>query len=130
MPQKPPRILVVDDHADIRRLILMTLEFENYDIYEAASGAQGWIAVQEFSPDVVVLDVMMPGMSGPDTLAALRLHPEMMGVPTVFLTAKATPNELEHLAQCGVTGVIVKPFDPMSLPANLRIYWEHGRGRS
>ncbi len=71
---------------------------------------------------------MMPDLSGPETLAALRELPSMRGVPVVFITAKAMPDELEKLLEYGATGVIVKPFDPMTLPQDIRPYWEHGRG--
>jgi CheY-like chemotaxis protein len=81
-----------------------------------------------FKPDLVLLDVMMPGLSGPETLAALRKQATMAGVPVVFMTAKAMPDEVEELLQYGATGVIVKPFDPVTLPQDIRIYWEHGRG--
>ncbi|NDG42549.1 MAG: response regulator, partial [Betaproteobacteria bacterium] len=67
-------------------------------------------------------------LSGPQTLAALRQLPAMQGVPVVFMTAKALPDELEDLLQHGATGVIVKPFDPMTLAQDIRPYWEHGRG--
>ena len=82
----------------------------------------------EFKPDLVLLDVMMPDLSGPETLAALRELPSMQGVPVVFMTAKAMPDELEQLLAHGATGLIVKPFDPMTLPQDIRPYWEHGRG--
>ena len=71
---------------------------------------------------------MMPDMSGPETLAALRHQPGMKGVPVVFITAKAMPDEVEALLEYGATGVIVKPFDPVTLPQDIRMYWEHGRG--
>jgi CheY-like chemotaxis protein len=77
---------------------------------------------------LVLLDVMMPEMSGPETLIKLRALPAMKGVPIVFLTAKAMQDEVEALLECGATGIIVKPFDPVALPQNIRIYWEHGRG--
>jgi CheY-like chemotaxis protein len=68
-------------------------------------------------------------MSGPETLLKLRVLPMMQGVPIVFLTAKAMQDDLEALLQYGATGIIVKPFDPVTLPQNIRIYWEHGRGK-
>ena len=71
---------------------------------------------------------MMPGLSGPQTLELLRERPEMRGVPVVFLTAKAMLDEVEGLLEHGATGIIVKPFDPVTLPDNVRFYWQHGRG--
>lgn len=123
------KVMCVEDDADIR----MILEFSlggvgGLRVLCCDSGAQALAQVQDFRPDLVVLDVMMPGMSGPETLAALRRLPDFDGTPVVFLTAKATQGELEHLLQYGATGVIVKPFDPMTLPQNLLMYWEYGRG--
>ena len=92
-----------------------------------ASGHEAVFAAQVFKPDLILLDVMMPGLSGPETLSALRELPALAGVPSVFLTAKAMPDQLEELMQYGATGVIVKPFDPMRLPRDILIYWEHGR---
>lgn len=124
------RILCVEDDADIR----MILEFSLGTVggYEVCCCAGGRSAVQlapDFRPDLVLLDVMMPDLSGPETLVALRELPVMQGVPVVFLTAKAMPDELEQLLQHGATGLIVKPFDPMTLPGDIRPYWELGRGR-
>jgi len=123
------RVMCVEDDADIR----MILEFSLATVggYEVCCCPGGRAALQqapEFKPDLVLLDVMMPDLSGPETLAALRELPSMQGVPVVFMTAKALPDELEQLLEHGATGLIVKPFDPMTLPQDIRPYWEHGRG--
>jgi CheY-like chemotaxis protein len=122
--------MCVEDDPDIR----MILEFSLATVggYEVCMCAGGQLAIDQapgFKPDLVLLDVMMPGLTGPQTLAALRSQPRMAGVPVVFLTAKAMPDEVEELLQYGATGVIVKPFDPVQLPQDIRIYWEHGGGR-
>ena len=122
------RVLIVEDQPDIRKLIRMTLEFEDYEIHEAADGAFGLSLARATLPDIVLLDVMMPGMSGPQVLQALRQRDTTRGLPVVFMTAKAMSDELEQLLQHGATGLIVKPFDPMTLPLDIRPYWEHGRG--
>jgi CheY-like chemotaxis protein len=124
------RVMCVEDDPDIR----MILEFSLATVggYEVCMCAGGQLAIDQtpfFKPDLVLLDVMMPGLTGPQTLAALRSQPGMAGVPVVFLTAKAMPDEVEELLQYGATGVIVKPFDPVRLPQDIRIYWEHGGGR-
>lgn len=121
--------MCVEDDADIR----MVLEFSLSQVggYEVLACADGRVAVNQaeaFRPDLVLLDVMMPGLTGPETLAALRQLPGMRGVPVVFLTAKAMPEEVEKLLEHGATGVIVKPFDPVALPQQIRMYWEYGRG--
>jgi CheY-like chemotaxis protein len=73
---------------------------------------------------------MMPGMSGPETLPKLRELSVMQGVPIVFLTAKAMQDEVAALLELVPTGIIVKPFDPVSLPQSIRVFWESGRGKS
>jgi CheY-like chemotaxis protein len=123
------RVMCVEDDADIRMILEFSLcQVGGYTVQCCADGATALAEVTAFCPDLVLLDVMMPGMSGPETLAGLRALPELDGVPMVFLTAKALFDEVEALLQHGATGVIVKPFDPVALPAQLRIYWEHGRG--
>lgn len=123
------RILCVDDDPDIRMILEFSLgNVGGYQVKACASGRAALAAVPEFRPQLLLLDVMMPELSGPETLLALRELPEMQGIPVVFLTAKSMPEELEHLLGLGATGLIVKPFDPMRLPADILPYWEHGRG--
>ena len=124
------RVMCVEDDPDIRMILEFSLAtVGGYEVCCCAEGRSALARVDEFRPDLVLLDVMMPGLSGPETLVALRLLPSMQGVPVVFMTAKAMPDELEALLAFGATGLIVKPFDAMSLPRDIRPYWEHGRGR-
>jgi CheY-like chemotaxis protein len=123
------RVMCVEDDPDIRTILEFSLaDVGGLEVLCCDGGEAALSAVAGFRPDLVLLDVMMPGLSGPDTLRALRRQPAMRGVPVVFLTAKALPHELESLLVHGATGVIVKPFDPMSLPQDILPYWEHGRG--
>lgn len=123
------RVMCVEDDPDIRMIIEFSLAtLGGYQVCLCADGRSALAQAPNFKPDLVLLDVMMPGLSGPETLAALRGQVDMAGVPVVFMTAKAMPNEVEELLQYGATGVIVKPFDPVTLPQDIRIYWEHGRG--
>ena len=125
------RVMCVEDDADIRMILAFSLgTVGGFEVRCCSGGRMALQQAPEFRPDLVLLDVMMPDLSGPETLAALRELPVMQGVPVVFLTAKAMPDELEQLLQHGATGLIVKPFDPMTLPSDIRPYWEHGRGRS
>ncbi|MEY4749797.1 MAG: hypothetical protein RIQ60_2011 [Pseudomonadota bacterium] len=129
MSEQLQRVMCVEDDPDIRMILEFSLrQVGGYDVLSCADGPTALAEVAAFGPDLVLLDVMMPGMSGPETLAGLRALPELEGVPVVFLTAKALLEEVEALLQHGATGVIVKPFDPVALPGQLRIYWEHGRG--
>lgn len=126
---KLQRVMCVEDDADIRLILEFSLQqLGGYAVCMCASGAEALEQVGAFRPQLILLDVMMPGMDGPQTLQQLRGLPEARGVPVVFLTAKAMPDELEALLVHGATGIIVKPFDPVSLPKDICIYWEHGRG--
>lgn len=123
------RVMCVEDDSDIRMIIEFSLAtLGGYQVCLCPDGRAALTQAPNFKPDLVLLDVMMPGLSGPETLAALRKQATMAGVPVVFMTAKAMPDEVEELLQYGATGVIVKPFDPVTLPQDIRIYWEHGRG--
>jgi CheY-like chemotaxis protein len=123
------RVMCVEDDHDIRMILEFSLAtLGGYEVRSFADGPAALAIVDDFKPDLVLLDVMMPIMSGPELLAELRTREVMRGVPVVFMTAKAMPNEVEGLLVYGATGVIVKPFDPVTLPQDIRIYWEHGRG--
>jgi CheY-like chemotaxis protein len=80
--------------------------------------------VAEYAPDLVLMDVMMPGMDGPTTLKKLREKPETAGFPVIFMTAKVQPQEVSSLTSAGAIGVIPKPFDPMALASTVRGLWE------
>jgi CheY-like chemotaxis protein len=125
------RVMCVEDDADIRMILEFSLgSVGGYEVLACTGGRDALAKAASFRPDLVLLDVMMPDLTGPETLAALRELPEMQGVPVVFITAKAMPEEVEKLLGYGATGVIVKPFDPVSLPEQIRIYWDYGRGPS
>jgi CheY-like chemotaxis protein len=128
-PGERRRVMCVEDDADIRMILEFSLgSVGGYEVLACPGGRAALAQAASFRPDLVLLDVMMPDMSGPETLEALREMPAMQGVPVVFITAKAMPDEVERLLGCGATGVIVKPFDPVALPQQLRIYLDHGRG--
>jgi CheY-like chemotaxis protein len=116
------KVLLIDDEDDIRRIAKLSLtRVGGLEVIDAADGATGAARAVAESPDVILLDVMMPGQDGPATLAALRADPATAGIPVVFLTAKAMPEELQRLLRLGVRGVLNKPFDPMTLPTQLKL---------
>ena len=122
------RVMCVEDDADIRMILEFSLQrLGGYELCLCPSGLEALDKVTAFKPQLVLLDVMMPELSGPQTLARLRSLDIMRGVPVVFLTAKAMRDEVEALLEHGATGIIVKPFDPVTLSSDIRIYWEHGR---
>lgn len=122
--------MCVEDDADIRMVLEFSLaRLGGYELCVCSSGDEALAMAPAFAPELVLLDVMMPGMTGPQTLERLRELPVMKGVPVVFLTAKAMQRDVEDILQHGATGIIVKPFDPVKLPKDIQVYWEHGRGR-
>ena len=110
------RVLYVDDEPDIRTVAVMSLQLnKDFEVHECASGADALQIARDWQPNVVLLDVMMPEMDGPMTRAAMRGDAATSDIPVVFVTARTQPSELERLLELGVTGVIAKPFDPMTL---------------
>jgi two-component system OmpR family response regulator len=115
------KVLLIDDEPDIRRVARLGLtRVGGMEVIEASSGAEGLVKAREERPDAVLLDVMMPGLDGPSTLARLREDPATAGMPVVFLTAKAIAAEVDRLKALGAAGVLTKPFDPMTLARDLR----------
>lgn len=115
------KVLLIDDEPDIRRVARLGLSrVGGMEVIEASTGAEGLVKAREERPDAVLLDVMMPGLDGPSTLARLREDPATAGVPVVFLTAKAIGAEVDRLRALGAAGVLTKPFDPMTLARDLR----------
>lgn len=112
------RILYVDDEPDIRLIVEMALKMRpELDVRTAGSGedALSLLRWSEWQADLVMVDVMMPGLTGPDVLAAIRADPRLDRVPVVFVTARARPQDIRDYMQQGAKGVITKPFDPITL---------------
>jgi CheY-like chemotaxis protein len=110
------RILHVDDEPDIREIVEMSLGLNaDFDVRACASGADAVATAAEWSPFLILLDVMMPGMDGPTTLKHLRQDPRTTDIPVLFMSARAQAREVEQLISLGAQGVISKPFDPMTL---------------
>jgi CheY-like chemotaxis protein len=119
------KILVVDDENDIRRVARLSLaRVGQMDVVDAGSGPEAVHVARQERPDAIVLDVMMPNMDGPSTLAVLRADPNTAGIPVIFLTAKAMGSEIARLKTLGAAGVLTKPFDPMSFAASVRAILE------
>lgn len=110
------RVLIVEDQSDIRKLIRMTLEFEAYEIHEAADGAQGLRLARALKPDVLLLDVMMPGeLDGLQVCQALRADEATRAIKVVLLTARGQARDREAGQQAGADEYLVKPFSPLQL---------------
>ena len=120
------RILYVDDDPDLREIVTMSLQdLGGFDLQACASGSEAIEKAPAFDPQLILLDVMMPSMDGPTTLAALRRDPRLAKTVVVFITAKAQAREVAHLMDLGVVDVIAKPFDPMHLHERINAIWEN-----
>lgn len=118
------KILYVEDEPDIQMIARVALEnVGGFDLLVCSSGAEAIEKAPAFRPDLFLLDVMMPGMDGPTTLAELRKIPQLKKTPVMFMTAKVQPQEVEFLKSLNVADVIAKPFDPMGLAGNIRDSW-------
>lgn len=119
------RILLIEDEEDIRAVAEMALEtVGGFDLQACASGVEALTAIEDFAPQLIILDVMMPGMDGPETLRGIRKLPGFARTPAVFMTAKVQSDEIQSYLAEGAVGVIPKPFDPMTLPDRVREIWQ------
>lgn len=111
-------ILYVDDEPDIRLIVEMALGMRpGLSVRTAESGEEALDILQEqgWRPDLLMVDVMMPGLTGPDVLAALRANPDTAALPVIFVTARARAQDVAAYIAQGAKGVVTKPFDPMQL---------------
>jgi len=121
-------VLLVEDERDIRMIARVSLQqLGGFTVIEAASGAEALDIVSRVLPDVILLDVMMPGMDGTGVLRALQRVPATAAVPVIFLTAKAMPAEHDRLRALGARAIVTKPFDPAALPHLVRQALAGGR---
>jgi len=115
-PTVTRRVLLIDDDELIREVAEVSLaKVGGWEVLTASSGEEGLHMAVGEHPDAILLDVMMPGLDGPGTLARLQAGPATATIPVVFLTAKVRQSEQQQWIDLGAAGVLVKPFDPMSL---------------
>jgi two-component system, OmpR family, response regulator len=118
-------ILYVEDETDIRTIAKMALEaVGGFKVHACASGQEALAAAPTAAADLILLDVMMPGLDGPSTLKALRALPATAATPVIFMTAKVQPTEVSQYKALGALDVIAKPFDPMQISAEIRRIWD------
>ena len=109
------RVLVVDDEPEIRELCRVNLEFEGFEVLEAPNGFEALRVVREQHPDLVFLDLMMPGMDGWDVLHAIKEDEATAHIPVILLTAKSGEEDQMRGWQEGILEYVSKPFNPLSL---------------
>lgn len=115
------RVLVVDDQPELRKLITMTLQMGDYDVDEAEDATQGYEKVRSFRPDILLLDVMMPGeMDGYQLCAKLKAESEFSNLAVVLLTARGQASDIEQGEKAGADRYLVKPFSPLQLVQTVR----------
>lgn len=113
-----PRILIVEDQADLRKLMALTLGGDRYELAEAVDGAVALEQCERFKPDLVLLDLMLPGeLDGIDVCHRIRAHPDLRGTRIVLLTAADQAKQRERAAAAGVDHYFPKPFSPKALRA-------------
>ena len=115
------KILYVEDEPDIQMIAQIALrDIGGFILETCSSGAEAIEKAEAFTPDLILLDVMMPGMDGPDTLNELRKLATTAVTPVIFMTAKVQPQVVQHYKDLGAVDVISKPFDPMNLANQIR----------
>jgi len=108
-------IMLVDDQLDLRTLVRMTLEDPSIRIVEAANGDDAIDMARKISPDLMLLDWMMPGLTGLEVVETLRADPETSDIPIVMLTSRNRKGDIDRAAAAGVHAHLTKPFSPLEL---------------
>ena len=118
------KILYAEDEPDIQAVAQMALEtIGGFEVVLCSSGLEAVDVAPTAAPDLILLDVMMPGLDGPETLSKLREIDSLKETPVIFLTAKAMASEVERFKEAGAIDVIAKPFDPMTISDQIRAIW-------
>jgi CheY-like chemotaxis protein len=121
-------ILCIDDEQDILDIAKFALEtLGNFKLDMCCGGKEALCRAPLLNPDLILLDVMMPGMDGVAVYKALRQVPGFADIPIAFMTARVQPSEVIDYLDMGVEGIIPKPFDPMALPGAVESLWENRR---
>ena len=130
MTMKPlKKILLAEDEPDIRAIMKIALEdIGQFTVKICSSGKEALESAEAFSPDLIVLDVMMPDMDGVHVFKEFQKKSVFKNIPVIFVTAKAQASEIDYYHQLGVFDVIVKPFDPVTLSEELRTLWKKHYG--
>lgn len=129
MKQALQHILCIDDETDILEVARMCLEtVGGYQVSICSSGAEAVAKVDGIKPDLIMIDVMMPGMDGPATMIELKKNPALAKTPIVFMTARIQPTEIREYLVMGASAVLPKPFDPMTLSSQIQEIWDKHAG--
>lgn len=116
--------MLVEDDPSIAEVAVMVLaDIGGYEVVHFSGGAEALEGISDAQPQLILMDVMMPGLDGPETMTELKNDDRYKDIPVVFLTAKAQLHEQKAYLQLGAAAVIVKPFDPMTLSEQVEQIW-------
>ena len=115
----PAKVLVCDNEEPLRALVRGALELGDYELFEARDGDQSVELAREVEPDLIVLDMMMPGRSGLEVLAELRADERFAGTPVIMLTARAQAPDRDAAVEAGASRFLPKPFSPLELASTV-----------
>jgi len=121
------KIILIDDQIDILLIAEYALtEIGKYDVLVCEGGEDALAKIEDFNPDLIISDVMMPGLDGPQLLSKIRKIKKFKSTPVIFITAKIFPSEITDLMSCDadVLEVIPKPFDPIEISAKVQSTWD------
>ena len=123
------RILYAEDEPDIQAVAKIALEtVGGFELKICNNGEEALANAVSYAPDLLLFDVMMPGMDGPSAFKAIKELPELADTPAIFMTAKVQPTEVQEYKDMGAIDVIAKPFDPMSLADQIKTIWQQHYG--
>lgn len=114
------KILIAEDERDIRDLVAFTLRFAGYEVFAAANGEEAVALAPQVNPDLILMDVRMPRMTGYEACRILKLNPELKDIPVVFLSAKGQENEIQQGLDAGAEQYLLKPFAPDQLTSHVK----------
>jgi two-component system phosphate regulon response regulator PhoB len=121
------RVLIVEDQPEIRKLIRMTLEYEDFELFEAADGGAGLMMAEKARPDLMLLDVMMPGeLDGFQVCRRIKDRPDLRHIKIIMLTARVQQSDLDAGNSAGADAYLTKPFSPLELIDTVSRYVEDG----
>lgn len=124
----PKRVLIADDDSDIRDLVAFKLTQAGYDVAPVEDGVRAWDDIMATPPDIAVLDVMMPGLSGLDVLRKIREDERTKNVPVILLTARSRESDVDNGFATGANDYVIKPFSPRELVHRVGTVLGRGRG--
>lgn len=115
------KILIAEDERDIRDLVAFTLRFAGHEVFAASNGEEAVEMAPQVNPDLILMDVRMPRMTGYEACKAMKANPDLKDIPVVFLSAKGQENEIQQGLDAGAEEYLLKPFAPDQLSARIKV---------